>query len=84
MIGKHTPGPWKAEIDVSVKTVEAQGKTVAIVWDEDDATLIAAAPEMYEALVDLLDICECDNTDAECINRFGAAMEAIKKAEGES
>ena len=59
MSATHTPGPWAAGLfagnhQASVHS-EATGRTVALVYDPDnaDARLIAAAPELLEALRDL-------------------------------
>lgn len=49
---KHTPGPWCAlkYPDVKSWTVAAQGSVASKIKTEQDARLIAAAPEMLEAL----------------------------------
>lgn len=55
---KHTPGPWKSALAVVSNApsiyVITNGKwgapNLAQVYDEADARLIAAAPEMLEAL----------------------------------
>jgi len=51
-MSKHTPGPWKAIISENVANVVCaeNGIGVARVIDDDDARLIAAAPQMLEAL----------------------------------
>lgn len=50
---KHTPGPWNVNdergIDGNIYIEDALG-VVAIVTDEANARLIAAAPELLEAL----------------------------------
>lgn len=60
MKSKHTPGPWNA-----VKTKyqglvisENTGDTVAVTHDPKDRNMVAAAPDMYEALVELLQSAE--------------------------
>lgn len=65
MTKKHTPGPWQAQDywiigcvedswDIMAGADTACPKRVAKVFrSEADARLIAAAPEMYEALPDL-------------------------------
>jgi len=63
MESKHTPGPWDTQhtatlewAQQSVVYAEGQEWAVALVYDgehhEANAALIAAAPDMYEALVD--------------------------------
>ncbi len=50
---KHTPGPWTTEGADITNGYPEQGARVFIaekVFSEHDATLIAAAPAMYEAL----------------------------------
>jgi len=51
-MSKHTPGPWKAIIWENVANVvfAENGIGVARVIDDDDTHLIAAAPQMLEAL----------------------------------
>lgn len=49
---KHTPGPWNAYKypDTKTWTVAAKASVASKIKDEADAKLIAAAPEMLEAL----------------------------------
>ena len=62
MDSEHTPGPWDTQhtatlewAQQSVVYAEGQERAVALVYDgehhEANAALIAAAPDMYEALV---------------------------------
>lgn len=70
---KHTPGPWKKEIndyDRSLEITDRKGKPIANIysgflcceWDfimtqeeeKANANLIAAAPELYDVLKELL------------------------------
>jgi hypothetical protein len=61
MTTQHTPGPWYSQPTAGHEThgqsaiaSEATGKTVAIAYDgEADARLLAAAPELLEALNNL-------------------------------
>lgn len=99
-MSKHTPGPWKAEDlnNMGGAIVTAGSREVARTWGYDmadmaaNARLIAAAPEMLDALKAAQSrLCEhCpgyrddlgqigDHTD-ECL----AAINAIAKAEGRS
>lgn len=55
MNAAHTPGPWLISEDSAVVTVRgATGEPIAELWlggpIEQDARLIAAAPELLEAL----------------------------------
>lgn len=63
---KHTPGPWRVENRLVRATkhkqiceVPAYGVVHGKV-DEANARLIAAAPELLEALVNLLAVHECE------------------------
>jgi hypothetical protein len=87
----HTPGPWSAGID----HVYGKHGLIARAFDagaetEDEvcanAQLIAAAPEMLEALEKFLaqfsdEKCDCDNGEGDCV--FCLAEKAVKKARGE-
>lgn len=92
-MSKFTPGPWVITdidnlpdggkwIDISdgayaIPIVSVRGK------DHDaNAALIAAAPDMYEALKGLLAKVEC-GTALEC-ELCDAARNALKKAQGKS
>lgn len=87
MTTKHTPGPWKVSYTkISVITAE-NGAVIAKVNKIDglvnlqaNARLIAAAPELLEALIECLD-CEFSVTDRAAINK---ARAAIAKATGEN
>ena len=87
MTSKHTPGPWRAvkraqpigwaEWEVAWSD---DGELVCdVVYHEADARLIAAAPELLEALVECLE-CEFAVTDKAAIEK---AQAAIAKATGE-
>lgn len=93
---KHTPGPWKLEI-IHLSTgrnrhvrASSPSRGVAEVWgpDEDkesdaNARLIAAAPELLEALRDIRANCSCCETQPNepCANCLRCEA-AIAKAEG--
>ena len=53
-MNKHTPGPWTATADpYSDVVVDASGREIVVVMDpngEANARLIAAAPDLLEAL----------------------------------
>lgn len=89
---KYTPGPWKANLDKALTQVEAaDGLIVADITEDHpnlaeqyaNARLIAAAPEMLEALKVMI-----NHSDAQC-NRCdvfhtarNTTLAAISKAEG--
>ena len=89
----HTPGPWEAletrstgwyEIEQSRKynTIGAaygNGKTVK--QNAANGSLMAAAPDMYEALKNLLEIGKRDLTNEKYNEYFVAAKAAIALAE---
>ena len=87
----HTPGPWITDSKERTDTARyimaaarpfphtiARIDLVNRAEDEANAALIAAAPEMYEALRDLLAV--KPNSDAP---EWVAARAAIAKAEGQ-
>ena len=90
--GKHTPGPWRAVIPSwgLPKVVDASGREVAhhIANIERDgrtaglnARLIAAAPDLAQALADLLaDAEEMNLDDSPVSGSLVAAREALRKA----
>lgn len=92
-MSKHTPGPWKVgpHIDDSVHgcgfIVESGGPNICIT-DYDDATdmanapLIAAAPELLEALEKWVAWAEQNHENDLVI--YSAAVDAIAKAKGDA
>lgn len=90
--GKHTPGPWKVWEGIACCTVDHAewGATIAEVGENDergmaDAALIAAAPEMLEALKEIRADCDARAIDGVVpIGRSAwvALENAIAKAEG--
>ncbi len=85
---KHTPGPWKVD-DSRIDDMNGGiGKAVAFadrrrVNYKANANLIAAAPEMYEALKAIVKVMD----GSQPIDYPGALMVAqyaIKKAEGKA
>uniref|UniRef100_A0A6H1Z9V7 Uncharacterized protein n=1 Tax=viral metagenome TaxID=1070528 RepID=A0A6H1Z9V7_9ZZZZ len=97
-MGKHTPGPWhyrqifdlkKSWYDYTKITAENGDTTIAVIppssieEDEIIARLIAAAPELLEALKETLSTERSDCNDRNCglCTRCKSIM-AIAKAEG--
>ena len=86
---KHTPGPWEVEDNDGYggTFIYATGVTTAeVVGDSAEAIanalLIAAAPELLEALKALADDHEFGATGAVRQDHLKAARTAIAKAEG--
>lgn len=98
---KHTPGPWAANKDTAfVRTADDDQYAVAAVYgrsgnagDDDiaiaNARLIAAAPELLDALMKLLNAVRSNNeggtakTQDQIFEEAGhAAIDAINKATG--
>ena len=83
----HTPGPWESKQESAYVPAQvwADGRQLAEVYGEDRATraanarLIAAAPELLEALEALLIGHEEGATPSEW---FEQARAAIRKAKG--
>lgn len=93
-MSKHTPGPWywapKADGAVFIKSDDTRPlhKTVAQVASnelsamEANARLIAAAPELLEALRDVTEYLENNRVTAREAALLRSATAAIDKAEG--
>jgi len=83
-MSNHTPGPWKIEVAAYLKEgrpaaykVNGLNKRLVVGWcEENDAQLIAAAPDMLEALENILNAGLMGNQDQ--------AEEAVAKAKGEN
>lgn len=91
MEGKHTPGPW-VTVGGLIRTPCGgidRGETLAhVMGNPANAALIAAAPEMYEALVWARGIVEAfpapndEDERAKYIEQYSKLMAALAKAEG--
>lgn len=79
---KHTKGPWGAGqlAGRDAFHVMSDSFTVADVYREEDARLIAAAPELLEALEEMLKAASQQRWSLALCNR---AQDAIAKARGE-
>ncbi len=93
---KHTPGHWVYHILDNqlpvVFTDDEDGITICQLYDENtrmgenaenneaNAKLIAAAPELLEALKDVLNHLEWDDSESPAQKAYDKAIEAIKKA----
>lgn len=89
-MNKHTPGPWVArkingagwpgQRGFAIDFNEDQEQVVDFVYEEADAHLIAAAPELLEALEWALRDAAADELDP----WFANARDAIAKARGDA
>lgn len=87
---KHTPGPWVVDPKRSLRVIAVGDETVASCGASDlirgsweaNAALIAAAPELLEALEDYVKVHEfLGHADRP---HYQAAIKAIAKAKGET
>lgn len=89
-MSKHTPGPWKVETyhGPMFKIIRDRNKDELPQYSTDaDARLIAAAPEMLEAIKNEIDsLCGCEEVsspDGPWLDRHQCTWcELIAKAEG--
>ncbi len=88
-MSKHTPGPWSVWSDPEQKDqcqyIDAKGMAVAHVFGinrEANARLIAAAPDLLEALIEMVD--DFGPTPSDRFRSLGPARAAIAKATGEA
>lgn len=88
---KHSRGPWKRHDDETyTEILDKEGWLVADVFLEPickegnaNANLIAAAPDMYEALKELFKLLEGDKAPKwRAIAFYDIAKKALAKAEG--
>lgn len=88
---KHTPGPWKAELRDGMKTISSHEEPYTIICKphhaggdvEANARLIAAAPELLEALEDLTFHVMNNSIPFSVLQeKIKKAQQAIAKAEG--
>ena len=91
-MSKHTPGPWHTAGEQGVQIRSAKDQ-IAKVWTmrgnewKANARLIAAAPELLEALQSIADCCDEEHAARDYASRQaeirGIARAAIAKATGE-
>lgn len=82
-VAKHTPGPWIYYPNADYFLVDGgpgQTRGIAKTYDEDNAALIAAAPELLEALK-TAKLCLRENRGPS-MDEFRQIQTAISKAEG--
>ena len=83
----HTPGPWNAHSPRRISamwevTAGAPGFIMASVYREQDARLIAAAPDLLEAAKAIQVWMMRVPTDAASEQAYAKIVDAIAKAEG--
>lgn len=92
-MAEHTPGPWhieRGERLVTTKAIVIHGPQYKQSGDlgpvafatTPNATLIAAAPDLYDALAELLEIAEAGEHPSTLA--WGMAAAALAKARGTS
>ena len=88
-MSKHTPGPWRVVKDPTNLSLQVYGQTLALFecWRRSDeqtelanARLIAAAPDLLDALDYMLNVCHA--IDAQGDEAHEKARAAIAKATG--
>jgi len=99
-MGKHTPGPWKVGIIPDTENVFVEASDGLIVCEvggfvigkeqaQTNAHLIAAAPDLLDALKDIMtdhidNLTYQEDCDCAGCHRIAKAQAAIAKAEGNS
>ena len=82
---KFTPGPWEANTgDHAYPTVSAQDRVIVTIWQcpqqAANARLVSAAPDLYEALREIV---EGDDRPSDLtMAALRRAVAALAKAEG--
>jgi hypothetical protein len=87
-MSSFTPGPWNIFQSIGLE-VEADGIPICEIWQRGDeeqeqanARLIAAAPDLLEALKEVLSSWEDGYTPNEDQDTYNTARAAIRKATG--
>lgn len=89
-MSKHTPGPWTIrETATHITVIGANNESLfhddkRIPCVIQDARLIAAAPDLLDALRAMLDNCHDTERDDAIVASVAAARAAIAKATGEA
>ncbi len=85
---KHTPGPWyETGNHQGLIISEATSANVAVAYDKKDAALIAAAPDLLEALTEIATLLsqhpEAERGNSKTHYAMHMARGAIAKTKGE-
>ncbi len=84
-MSKHTPGPWRRHAAFANGISDAEGLLIAASMKDEDANLIAAAPDLLAALImvrDADDDCRADGLPTLPAPARAKIDAAIAKAEG--
>jgi hypothetical protein len=81
MTDQHTPGPWRIQATIYSRQPQIVNEHGAFVADTDkhNARLIAAAPEMWDLIVELFEDPKLSLIIGGNPNRVGALMERADK-----
>jgi hypothetical protein len=72
MPGQWSPGPWRSD---GPDVFDVNGNLVADCWGtDDDAELLAAARELYEALAEIRDAIKAGGVSSEMLNKADCAL----------
>ena len=85
-MSKHTPGPWRIHAGTIKFHIDNNKEGVCStsgdsIWDEANANLIAAAPELLEALKEIIKLYGRSRLPAR-VDAIAKGKAAIAKAEG--
>ena len=91
-MSEHTPGPWEVQYGYPTRTGHEYlvfgpqwGSDGGMIANQADARLIAAAPDMLDALEGIKrDVLDADNGRSTLPGRLLAMQAAINKAKGET
>lgn len=81
----YSEGPWYVDVQTDNTIVEGRYQTVADKVSNRDADLIAAAPDLYEALKRVIggrDWGNVEDHEYNCMCLYHEAIKALNKAEG--
>jgi len=85
---KHASGKWytrtKPEDRQGLVCSEIDGRNIAVTYDPKDAAIVAAAPEMLDALAEIIDhATKYGGAPLSATKMFDRARAAVAKAKGE-
>lgn len=79
---KHTPGPWLVSNTDRWKIIDAKGIKLCDCYFSNDASIVAAAPDMLEALKGIIEKYGPKHLEHKNNKVWRDAYSAIAKAEG--
>ena len=84
-MAEHTPGPWHVDMGVDLAVRNSDEWLICTLPNEANARLVAAAPELLEALeLSVPYLCHCGSPDCRVCSAIVRALAAITKAKGDS